>query len=298
MNLLGHTIAVEATGCPFLIIGPGVIDSEAVCLVVAQELRRLADRTGTLVIFRADLAQAGMTGRDESLRVLEKVRSETGLPVLAAVAQAAQVAAVAHVADMLETPASLAHRAELVAAAAASGRPVNLGRAPTLTTAEMARLVGRARTAARAAGHADAVFTIGAGGTTSGTGRPMLDVQTLVELRETGCPVVFDTTPSGSVHAGSSQHWGAACLPSLARAAVAVGVAGLALTTLPDMSYAALGPASAAARHAVPLAQLPDLAEGLLRLADGAALAAAPAQAPLFAWHRRQPPLPATMAVD
>jgi 2-dehydro-3-deoxyphosphooctonate aldolase (KDO 8-P synthase) len=78
---------------------------------------------------------------------------------------------------------------------------------------------------------------------------------------------------------------------------VAVGVAGLALTTRPDAVQAARGPASATAHHAVPLAQLPDLAEGLLRLADGAALAAAPAQAPLFAWHRRQP-LPVTDPVD
>jgi len=292
MNLLGHAIDAEATGRPFLIAGPCVIESEGLCLSVAQALRRLADRTGALVIFTAGFDNTRFDGTDRStlagqrgpgleqgLRVLEKVRAEIGLPVMADVHDAGQVAAVAQVADMLQTPAFLARQTDLIVAAAASGRPVNLMKAPFMAPADMAHVVGKARRAARAAGHADNAFTVCEQGTMLGYDNLVVDMRSLMQLRDTGCPVVFDATHGAQLPGGQREF-----VAPLARAAVAVGVAGLFLKTHPDPDHALSNGSGA-----VPLAQMPALAEALLRLADCAALIAAPSHEPLFAWRRRSP---------
>ncbi|NKJ43130.1 3-deoxy-8-phosphooctulonate synthase [Novosphingobium sp. SG720] len=294
MNLLGHSIDVDDTGRPFLIAGPGTIASEARCVDAAQALRQLADRTGTLVIFQADLGPTHLgahsghhgLGQDEALRVLEKVRSETGLPVLARVHDAAQVAAAAQVADMLQTPGVLAGQADLIMAAAASGRPVNLEKGPSMSLAGVARMVGMARTAAQAAGHRQDAFTVCEGGTLFGPDNLVVDMRNLIQLRDIGCPVVFDATHAlhDPVSQGGSSGAQREFVAPLARAAVAVGVAGLMLEIDAQPDHA-----PSRGRHGVSLPQVPDLAETLLRLADCAALAAAPTPAPLFAWHRRRP---------
>jgi hypothetical protein len=145
---------------PFLIAGPCVIESEALCLAIAGQLRAMADHLGLAVIFKASFDKANRTsgaayrglGLHEGLRVLEKVRRETGLPVLTDVHLPDQVAAVAEVVDMLQTPAFLARQTDLISAAAASGRPVNIKKAQFMAPHDMAAVLAKARAAATSAG--------------------------------------------------------------------------------------------------------------------------------------------------
>src|SRR5688572_33410281 len=122
-QLLGQSIS---TSKPFLISGPCVIESEALCLEIGHELRGLAERLGILVIFKASFDKANRTsgqsfrghGLEEGLRILEKVRAETGLPLLTDVHGADQVTAVAAVVDVLQTPAFLVRQTDLIEAVA------------------------------------------------------------------------------------------------------------------------------------------------------------------------------------
>jgi 2-dehydro-3-deoxyphosphooctonate aldolase (KDO 8-P synthase) len=271
VKLLGHEVGL---GQPlFLISGPCVIESEALCLEVAQALRRLADRTGMLVVFKASFDKANRSalsgyrglGMDAGLRVLEKVRAETGLPVLTDVHDAAQVAPVAEVVDMLQTPAFLARQTDLIMAVGASGRPANIKKAQFMAPGDMTQVIAKAREAARAAGVEADAFTACERGTSFGYGNLVVDMRALVEMRATGCPVVFDATHSVQLPGanGTSSGGRREFVAPLARAAVAVGVAGLFMETHPDPAQALSdGP------NAIPLASLPILAEGLLELAQ------------------------------
>ena len=124
----------------FLIAGPCVIESEALALAVAERLRALADETGILLIYKSSFDKANRSsnasfrgpGLDEGLRILEKVRAETGLPVLTDVHEPSQVRAVAQVVDMLQTPAFLARQTDLIEAVAVSGKPGRIDRAQVL----------------------------------------------------------------------------------------------------------------------------------------------------------------------
>jgi 2-dehydro-3-deoxyphosphooctonate aldolase (KDO 8-P synthase) len=122
---------------PFLIAGPCVAETEGLCLHVAERLKAMGEKLGVSVIFKASFDKANRTsvkgfrghGLEEGLRILDKVRRETGLPVLTDVHLPDQVSAVAEVVDMLQTPAFLARQTDLIMAAAASGRPVNIKKA-------------------------------------------------------------------------------------------------------------------------------------------------------------------------
>lgn len=267
MRLCGQEVGLGHR--PFLISGPCVIESEALCLTVADELRRLADRLGLLVIFKASFDKANRSaaasyrglGLDAGLRVLEKVRAETGLPVLTDVHAPEQVAPVAQVVDMLQTPAFLARQTDLIMAAAASGKPVNFKKAQFMAPHDMQPLVAKARSAAQAAGVADDVFTVCERGTSFGYNNLVVDMRSLVMMRDTGCPVVFDATHAVQLPGGLGDRSGGQreFVAPLARAAIAVGVAGLFMETHPDPDRALSdGP------NAVPLEGLAPLIEALL----------------------------------
>ncbi len=274
MQLLGRTIGA---GHPlFLIAGPCVIESEALCLEVAQSLRALADRTGMLVVFKASFDKANRSaatsyrgcGLDEGLRVLAKVRSETGLPVITDVHEAAQVGPVAEVVDMLQTPAFLARQTDLIAAAAASGRPVNIKKAQFMAPGDMIQVMAKARAAALAAGKEQDNFLACERGTSFGYGNLVVDMRSLVQMRATGCPVVFDATHSVQLPGanGTSSGGQREFVEPLARAAVAVGVAGLFMETHPDPANALSdGP------NAIPLDALSQLVDRVGRIAETAA---------------------------
>lgn len=274
MQLLGRTIG---PGHPlFLIAGPCVIESESLCLKVAENLRALADRTGMLVVFKASFDKANRSaatsyrgcGLDEGLKVLAKVRSETGLPVITDVHEPAQVGPVAEVVDMLQTPAFLARQTDLIAAAAASGRPVNIKKAQFMAPGDMIQVIAKARAAAKAAGTDPDNFLACERGTSFGYGNLVVDMRSLVQMRATGCPVVFDATHSVQLPGanGTSSGGQREFVEPLARAAVAVGVAGLFMETHPDPANALSdGP------NAIPLDALSQLVDRLGRIAETAA---------------------------
>ena len=259
----------------FLIAGPCAIESEALCLEVAEELARIADRLGLLIIFKSSFDKANRTsassfrgvGIDEGLAILDKVRRATGLPVLTDVHSPEQVRAAAAVVDVLQTPAFLARQTDLIEAAAASGRPVNFKKAQFMAPADVKPMIAKARAAAAATGNAKPTFFVCERGTSFGYNNLVVDMRSLVLMREAGCPVVFDATHSVQLPGGRGDRSGGQreFVHPLARAAVAVGVAGLFMECHPDPDEALSdGP------NAIPLGQLEAIVEDLQRLHQAA----------------------------
>ena len=255
----------------FVIAGPCVIESEGMILATADRLRGIAERLGILLIFKSSFDKANRSsgasfrglGMEEGLRILAKVRSETGLPVLTDVHTADQVAPVAEVVDVLQTPAFLARQSDFIAAVAASGRPVNIKKAQFMAPADMANVVEKARAAANAAGIADPQIMLCERGTSFGYNNLVSDMRSLPIMAQTGCPVVFDATHSVQLPGGQGTSSGGQreFVPVLARAAVAVGVAGVFMETHPDPEQALSdGP------NAWPLDGMERLLHGLVRL--------------------------------
>lgn len=245
MLLLNRDVGLDAP--LFVIAGPCVIESEELVLRTASRLRAIADRLGLFLIFKSSFDKANRSsnqsfrgpGLHEGLRILEKVRTETGLPVLTDVHDVEQVKAAAQVVDVLQTPAFLARQTDLIEAVGASGRPANIKKAQFMAPHDMVHVAEKARNAALRAGHADAIM-LTERGTSFGYNNLVTDVRSLVIMRGTGCPIIFDATHSvqlpggqGAVSGGQREF-----VPVLARAAVAVGVAGLFLETHPDPSKA------------------------------------------------------------
>ncbi len=248
----------------FLIAGPCVIESEALVLSVAEALAGIAGRLGLTLIFKSSFDKANRSsdrsfrgpGMEEGLRILEKVRAETGLPVLTDVHEAEQVDAVASVVDVLQTPAFLARQTDFIAAVAACGKPVNIKKEQFMAPADMAQVVAKARNAATAAGHDPDNFLLCERGVSFGYNMLVSDMRSLAIMAETGCPVVFDATHSVQQPGGLGDRSGGQreYVPLLARAAVAAGVSGLFMETHPDPDIALSdGP------NAVPLAQVEPL---------------------------------------
>ena len=254
---------------PFLIAGPCVIESEALCLSIATRLKAMGEELGLPVIFKASFDKANRTsvngfrghGLEEGLRVLEKVRREIGLPVLTDVHLPDQVKAVAEVVDMLQTPAFLARQTDLITAAAASGRPVNIKKAQFMAPGDMQAVLGKARAAAGTDGGTIMLCERGA---SFGYNNLVVDMRGLVIMREMGCPVVFDATHSVQLPGGGGDRslGQRQFVAPLARAAMAVGIDGIFMETHPDPDQALSdGP------NMVPLSELPSLMRQLIAIA-------------------------------
>lgn len=240
---------------------------------VAEALADIARRQNVLLIFKSSFDKANRSsgasyrgpGLDAGLRILEKVRTETGLPVLTDVHEADQAVPVAQVVDVLQTPAFLARQTDFIAAVAATGKPVNIKKAQFMAPADMANVVTKARDAASAAGHDPDNFLLCDRGTSFGYNTLVSDMRGLAIMAQTGCPVVFDATHSvqqpgglGTSSGGQSEF-----VPLLARAAVAAGVAGVFMETHPDPANALSdGP------NALPLDRFEGLVEQL-KMLDG-----------------------------
>lgn len=269
MNLCGHDISEKSP--LFVIAGPCVIENEAHSLGVAHELASIAERLDILLIFKSSFDKANRTsgasfrgpGLDEGLRILEKVRAETGLPVLTDVHESAQAQPVAEIVDVLQTPAFLARQTDFIGAVAATGKPVNIKKAQFMAPADMQNVVDKARTFARGAGHPTANFLLCERGTSFGYNTLVSDMRGLSIMAETGCPVVFDATHSVQQPGGLGQSSGGQSeyVPLLARAAVAAGVAGVFMETHPDPANALSdGP------NALPLERFEGLVRQLLAI--------------------------------
>ncbi|MCW6531260.1 3-deoxy-8-phosphooctulonate synthase [Sphingomonas sp. MMSM20] len=242
MILCGHAIGADTP--LFAIAGPCVIESEELTLSIAETLAGVAQRLNLLLIFKSSFDKANRSsdrsfrglGIDEGLRILEKVREQTGLPVLTDVHEPGQVAAVAQAVDVLQTPAFLARQTDFIAAVAASGKPVNIKKAQFMAPADMNQVVAKARNAATAAGHDPDAFLLCERGTSFGYNNLVSDMRGLAIMAATGCPVVFDATHSVQLPGGLGERSGGQreFVPLLARAAVAAGVSGVFMETHPD----------------------------------------------------------------
>ena len=242
MFLCHHLVGPERP--LFVIAGPCVIESEAAAMAIAEALKALSDRLGLMLIYKSSFDKANRSsgrsfrgpGLHEGLRILEKVRAETGLPVLTDVHAEDQVGAVAEVVDVLQTPAFLARQTDFIAAVAASGKPVNIKKAQFMAPADMRNVVDKARAAAAAAGHATDNFLLCERGASFGYNNLVSDMRALAIMAETGCPVVFDATHSVQLPGDQGDRSGGErrFVPVLARAAVAAGVSGVFIETHPD----------------------------------------------------------------
>ena len=269
MKLCGFEVGLDR---PFFVIaGPCVVESEDMALRIAAHLRTVCDELGIPWIFKASYDKANRSsgasfrglGMEEGLRILGKVRSEIGVPVITDVHAEDEIEAVASVVDVLQTPAFLCRQTDFIQACARSGRPVNIKKGQFLAPGDMGNVADKARAAAREAGLSEDRFLVCERGASFGYNNLVSDMRSLAIMRSTGCPVVFDAThsvqlPGGQGHASGGQR---EFVPVLARAAVAAGVAGVFLETHPDPQNAKSdGP------NAVPLARVRDLLAILRRL--------------------------------
>ena len=242
MQLFGRDIGLDQPF--FLIAGPCVIESEELQLRTAEELKRITDKLGILLIFKSSFDKANRSsdssfrglGLDEGLRILEKVRHVVGVPVLTDVHDIPQIEPVAQAVDVLQTPAFLARQTDFIHAVAASGKPVNIKKAQFMAPRDMVNVVDKARNAARGAGVNDDTIMVCERGASFGYNNLVSDMRSLAILRETGCPVVFDATHSVQLPGGQGTSSGGQreFVPVLARAAVAAGISGLFMETHPD----------------------------------------------------------------
>jgi len=269
MKLCGFDIGLQRPF--FLIAGPCVIESEQLQMDTAGTLKEITSSLGIPFIFKSSFDKANRSsgtsyrgpGMARGLEILARVKQELGVPVLTDVHTEAEISAVAAVVDVLQTPAFLCRQTDFIRAVAQSGKPVNIKKGQFLSPHEMKNVMEKARAAARDAGLSEDRFMACERGASFGYNNLVSDMRSLAIMRETGCPVVFDATHSVQLPGGQGTSSGGArdMVPVLARAAVAVGVAGLFMETHPDPTHALSdGP------NAVPLKHMKALLETLVAL--------------------------------
>ena len=269
MQLCGFDIGL--TQPFFLIAGPCVVESEQLQMDTAGTLKDITTALGIPFIFKSSYDKANRSsgtsfrgpGRDKGLEILAKVKKELGLPILTDVHTEADIEAVAAVVDVLQTPAFLCRQTDFIHAVAQSGKPVNIKKGQFLAPHDMKNVIDKARAAARAAGLSEDRFMACERGASFGYNNLVSDMRSLAIMRETQAPVVFDATHSVQLPGGNGTSSGGQreMVPVLARAAVAVGVAGLFMETHPNPAQALSdGP------NAVPLKHMRALLESLQAL--------------------------------
>ena len=246
MKLCGFDIGSDRPF--FLIAGPCVIESEAMVLDIASQMKEITDKLGIPYLFKASFDKANRTsgksfrgpGLEKGLRILSEVKSKVGVSVLTDVHTEEEVPEVASVVDMLQTPAFLCRQTDFIRACAKCGKPVNIKKGQFLAPHDMMNVVKKAREAAVEAGLDPDNFTVCERGVSFGYGNLVSDMRGLAIMRETGAPVVFDATHSVQLPGGNGTSSGGdrRFVPVLARAATAVGVAGLFMETHPDPAKA------------------------------------------------------------
>ncbi|MCW5659955.1 MAG: 3-deoxy-8-phosphooctulonate synthase [Burkholderiaceae bacterium] len=269
MRLCGFDVGLNRP--LFLIAGPCVVESEQLQLEVAGRLQEMTQALGIPFIFKSSYDKANRSsgtsfrgpGMDKGLEILAKVRRELKVPVLTDVHTEAEVPVVAQVVDVLQTPAFLSRQTDFIRAVAQSGKPVNIKKGQFLAPHDMKNVIDKARAAAREKGLNEDNFLACERGASFGYNNLVSDMRSLAIMRETGAPVVFDATHSVQLPGGQGTSSGGQreFVPVLARAAVAVGIAGIFMETHPDPAKALSdGP------NAVPLKHMRALLEQLLAL--------------------------------
>lgn len=238
MKLCGFEVGLNQP--LFLIAGPCVIESEQLALDTAGQLKEITTELGIPFIYKSSYDKANRTsatsfrglGIEEGLRILSEVRRQIGVPVLTDVHTEAEIPLVAEVVDVLQTPAFLCRQTDFIQACARTGKPLNIKKGQFLAPWDMKNVVAKAKAAN---GGADTILVCERG-VSFGYNTLISDMRSLMILRETGCPVVFDAThsvqqPGGLGTASGGQR---EFVPVLARAAVAAGVSGLFAETHPN----------------------------------------------------------------
>ncbi|CAK4188153.1 unnamed protein product [Aphanomyces euteiches] len=246
----------------FVIAGPCVLESEAVVMEIAQRIKQIGGELDIPVVFKAsfdkanrqDIASYRGPGLNTGLKLLQLVKSETGLPILTDVHETFQVQPVAQVADIIQIPAYLCRQTDLVVAAAQSGKLVNIKKGQMISSETM---LLAAKKVTSTTGHADR-------GTMFGYGDLVADPRNIPKLRRNGALVVQDITHSvqrtgASATSGGDREF----IPTIARMAAAVGVDGLFIETHPTPE---LGLSDSSTM--LPLAELQPLLEELIAIAS------------------------------
>lgn len=225
----------------FLIAGPCAIENREMVLSTAETLKRVCEDLHIRLIFKSSFDKANRTsssprgiGMEEGLRILSEVKEQLALPILTDVHESWQCAPVAEVADVLQIPAFLSRQTDLIQAAAKTGKTVNIKKGQFMAPWDMKGAIEKVK----AVSNSEVWLT--ERGSSFGYGRLVVDMTSLVEMRQFGCPIVFDAThavqqPSGAngVTGGNRE-----MVPYLMRAAAAVGVDGMFVEVHPNPEQA------------------------------------------------------------
>lgn len=240
MKLCGFDVGLEHPF--FLISGPCVIESEQLAIDTAGRLREITSELDIPFIYKSSFDKANRTshqsfrglGVEEGLRILAEVKRQVGVPVLTDVHEDTNMQEVAEVVDVLQTPAFLCRQTNFITRVAQAGRPVNIKKGQFLSPWDMKNVIAKAR----AAGNEQIMAC--ERGASFGYGNLVSDMRALAIMREANCPIVFDGTHSVQLPGGQGSSSGGQreFVPVLARAAVAVGVAGLFMESHPDPANA------------------------------------------------------------
>lgn len=263
MKLCGFEVGLDQPF--FLIAGPCVIESEQLQLDVAGQLKEITSELGINFIFKSSFDKANRTsgtsfrgpGMEEGLRVLSEVKRQLGVPVLTDVHEYTPMDEVASVVDVLQTPAFLVRQTDFIKKVCAAGKPVNIKKGQFLSPWDMKPVVEKAKSTG------NEQIMVCERGASFGYNNLVSDMRSLAVMRETNCPVVFDATHSVQLPGGQGNSSGGQreFVPVLARAAIAVGVAGVFMETHPKPEEALSdGP------NAWPLARMRALLETMLEL--------------------------------
>ena len=249
----------------FLIAGTCVVESEGMTLDTAGALKEICATLGMSFIYKSSFDKANRSSRsgyrgpgmEEGLRILSEVKQQLDLPILTDVHEDTPMDEVADVVDVLQTPAFLCRQTNFILRAAGAGKPVNIKKGQFLSPWEMQNVVDKAKST----GNDD--IMVCERGFSFGYNNLISDMRSLAIMRGTGCPVVFDATHSVQLPGGQGSSSGGQreFIPVLARAATAVGIAGVFMETHPDPATALSdGP------NAVPLDKIAVLLESIQRI--------------------------------
>ncbi|NIR42981.1 MAG: 3-deoxy-8-phosphooctulonate synthase [Gemmatimonadetes bacterium] len=227
----------------FLIAGPCVLEDKSTNLRVAERVARVGERLAVPVIFKASFDKANRSsldaprgpGLEDGLRLLQEVKDETGLPVTTDIHEPAQAQVAAELVDLLQIPAFLCRQTDLIVAAAATGRPVNLKKGQWMAPQDMANQVEKARRSGARS------VSVTERGSAFGYHNLVVDMRSFAVLKETcGCPAVFDATHSVQLPGGAGSHSGGEPrhIAALAMAATAAGADALFVEVHPEPARA------------------------------------------------------------
>lgn len=255
----------------FLIAGTCVIESQQMALDTAGLLKEITSALGIPFIYKSSFDKANRSsgssfrglGMEKGLQILAEVKKQIGVPVLTDIHAIDEIKEVSSVVDVLQTPAFLCRQTDFIRACAQSGKPVNIKKGQFLAPHDMLNVIDKARAAAKEVGLPEDNFMACERGVSFGYNNLVSDMRSLAIMRETKCPVVFDATHSVQLPGGQGTSSGGQreFVPVLARAAVAVGVAGIFMETHPNPAQALSdGP------NAVPLGRMKELLSTLVEL--------------------------------